>query len=454
MIKLVLFDLDGVLINAKHIHFDALNKALDFFSEPDRDFSITPEEHTKIYDGHKTIQKLELLTEHKDLPKTLYDGIFKKKQEFTAQRISELSGLQHVFDLITHLKSEGYKVGVCTNSIRSTLHAAMGVTGLTNKMDVMLANEHVNCAKPHPEIYWMAMSKIGVLPEETVIIEDSPPGLLAAKRSSANVIRVKDPSEVNIENITPQIIGEPVKLKWRDSKLNVLIPMAGEGKRFQEAGYSFPKPLIDVNDKPMIQVVAENVGMEANFIYVCQKKHREQYNLDTMLNLVTSNNTIVDVEHVTQGAACTALMADEHIDNDDPLFFANSDQYVEWDPVEFMYSMQESDCDGGIVTFKATHPKWSFAEIGEDGYVTRVAEKEPISDDATVGFYYWKKGSDFVKYARQMIEANFRTNGEFYVCPVFNMAINDGKKIKAYHVDEMWGLGTPEDLQYFLDHKE
>ena len=454
MIKLVLFDLDGVLINAKHIHFEALNSALDFFSEPDRDFSITPEEHTKIYDGHKTIQKLELLTEHKDLPKTLYDGIFKKKQEFTAQRISELSGLQHVFDLITHLKSEGYKVGVCTNSIRSTLHAAMGVTGLTNKMDVMLANEHVNCAKPHPEIYWMAMSKIGVLPEETVIIEDSPPGLLAAKRSSANVIRVKDPSEVNIENIMPQIIGEPVKLKWRDSKLNVLIPMAGEGKRFQEAGYSFPKPLIDVNDKPMIQVVAENVGMEANFIYVCQKKHREQYNLDTMLNLVTSNNTIVDVEHVTQGAACTALMADEHIDNDDPLFFANSDQYVEWDPVEFMYSMQESDCDGGIVTFKATHPKWSFAEIGEDGYVTRVAEKEPISDDATVGFYYWKKGSDFVKYARQMIEANFRTNGEFYVCPVFNMAINDGKKIKAYHVDEMWGLGTPEDLQYFLDHKE
>ena len=454
MIKLVLFDLDGVLINAKHIHFEALNSALDFFSEPDRDFRITPEEHTKIYDGHKTKQKLELLTKHKDLPTALYDGIFKKKQEFTSQKISELSGLQHVFDLVTHLKAEGYKVGVCTNSIRTTLHAAMGVTGLTNKMDVMLANEHVNCAKPHPEIYWMAMSKIGVLPEETVIIEDSPPGLLAANRSSANVIRVKDPSEVNIENIMPQIIGEPVKLKWRDPKLNVLIPMAGEGKRFQEAGYSFPKPLIEVNDKPMIQVVAENVGMEANFIYVCQKKHREQYNLDTMLNLVTSNNTIVDVEHVTQGAACTALMADDHIDNDDPLFFANSDQYVEWDPVEFMYSMQESDCDGGIVTFKATHPKWSFAEIGEDGYVKRVAEKEPISDDATVGFYYWKKGSDFVKYARQMIEANFRTNGEFYVCPVFNMAINDGKKIKAYHVDEMWGLGTPEDLQYFLDHKE
>ena len=116
-----------------------------------------------------------------------------------------------------------------------------------------------------------------------------------------------------------------------------------------------------------------------------------------------------------------------------------------------MYTMQESDCDGGIVTFKATHPKWSFAEIDSLGRVTRVAEKDPISDNATVGFYYWKKGSDFVKYARQMIEANFRTNGEFYVCPVFNLAIRDGKKIKAYHIDEMWGLGTPEDLERYLN---
>ncbi|NBV57810.1 MAG: glycosyl transferase family 2, partial [Bacteroidetes bacterium] len=165
----------------------------------------------------------------------------------------------------------------------------------------------------------------------------------------------------------------------------------------------------------------------------------------------TSNNNIVDVNYVTEGAACTALLAKDLIDNDDPLFFANSDQYVEWDPVEFMYTMQERDCDGGIVIFNATHPKWSFAEIDDNGYVTKVAEKNPISDKATVGFYYWKKGSDFVKYAEQMIEKNIRTNNEFYVCPVFNEAIADGKKILSYHVDEMWGLGTPEDLELFID---
>lgn len=442
MIKLVLFDLDGVLINAKHIHFEALNEALG-------EYAITEEEHLTIYDGHKTRQKLEMLSEIKGLPLSMHNEVFKKKQEYTTQRISQIKGLQHVYDLISYLKSEGYMIGVCTNSIRTTLHAALNATGIEKIVDVRLSNEHVSQAKPHPEIYWMAMSKLGVLPEETIIIEDSPPGLLAATRSGANVIRVKDPSEVNIDNIMPQITSEPIKLKWRDPKLNVLIPMAGAGTRFAEAGYSFPKPLIEVDGKPMIQLVVENIGMESNFIYICQKEHRERFNLDTMMNLITANNNIIDVDYVTEGAACTALLAEHLIDNDSPLFFSNSDQYVEWNPVEFMYKMQETQCDGGIVTFKATHPKWSFAEI-DMGYVTRVAEKDPISDDATVGFYYWKHGSDFVKYAKQMISKNIRVNNEFYVCPVFNEAIADGKKIKAFHVDKMWGLGTPEDLEKYL----
>lgn len=451
MIKLVLFDLDGVLINAKNIHFNSLNKAL---ADYDETYVITEEEHLKIYDGHKTQQKLEMLTNNKGLPATAHQEIFRAKQEYTTKQINQLGALQHVYDLVSHLKSLGYKTGVCTNSIRSTMHAALNSARLFKMMDVMLANEHVSNAKPHPELYWSAMSRLGILPEETIIIEDSPPGLLAAKRSGANVIRVKDPSEVTIENIIPQITSESTKLKWQDNKLNVLIPMAGAGSRFKEAGYSFPKPLIQVDNKPMIQLVVENLGMDANFIYICQKEHRQKFNLDTMLNLVSSNNTIIDIDYVTEGAACTALLAKEQIDNDNPLFFANSDQFVKWDSVEFMYTMQERDCDGGIITFKATHPKWSFAEVDENNLVKRVAEKDPISDNATVGFYYWKRGSDFVKYAEQMISKNIRTNNEFYVCPVFNEAIEDGKRIMAYSVEEMWGLGTPEDLELYLREKQ
>ena len=116
--------------------------------------------------------------------------------------------------------------------------------------------------------------------------------------------------------------------------------------------------------------------------------------------------------------------------------------------------MNETKCDGGIVLFKATHPKWSFAKLDEKNYVTEVAEKNPISDNATVGFYYWKKGSDFVKYANEMIDKDDRINNEFYVCPVFNHAINDGLKILGRQIDSMYGLGTPEDLNIYLSRSK
>jgi dTDP-glucose pyrophosphorylase len=299
------------------------------------------------------------------------------------------------------------------------------------------------------------MSMVGVLPEETLIVEDSPYGLLAASRSKAHIFRVKTPNDVTWNNINNKLNEIKMKKvshnpKWVDNKLNVLIPMAGAGTRFQQAGYTFPKPLIDVEGKPMIQVVVENLNIDANFIFVVQKEHREKYNLDALLNLITPNCKIIDIDHVTEGAACTALLAKDYINNDNPLFFANSDQFVEWDSNEFMYKMNETNADGGIITFKSTHPKWSFAKVNDKGLVTEVAEKNPISDLATVGFYYWKHGSDFIKYAEKMINDDIRVNNEFYVCPVFNQAIEDNKEIRVFDIPKMWGLGTPEDLDYYL----
>jgi dTDP-glucose pyrophosphorylase len=357
------------------------------------------------------------------------------------------------------LVNEGYKLVVCSNSIRKTVLTVLSKLGIIEFFDLILSNEDVKNSKPHPEIYWKAISMVGCLPEETLIIEDSPYGLLAASRSKSHVLRVKSPIEVTYVNITKKILEiksghNMITPKWEDSNLNVLIPMAGAGSRFQQAGYTFPKPLIDVHNKPMIQVVVDNLNITANYIYVVQKSHREKYNLDTLLNLITPNCKIVEVDGITEGAACTALLAKEYINNNSPLFFANSDQYVDWDSNEFMYKMNETDADGGIVTFKATHPKWSFTKIDENGYVTEVAEKNPISDNATVGFYYWKHGSDFVKYAEQMIEKDVRVNNEFYVCPVFNQAVEDNKKIRVYEVKNMWGLGTPEDLNFYLENKK
>jgi len=450
-IKLVIFDLDGVLVEAKNIHYDALNDALG------KDYEISWNEHLSTYDGLKTNQKLDMLSEQKGLPTELHKDIWNHKQKLTLQKLKQLEPSDVLIELMDSLVERGYKIAVCSNSIRKTVLTVLSKLGIMEFMDYIVSNEDVENSKPHPEMYWNAISKMKCLPEETLIIEDSPYGLLAAARSKSHILRVKNTKQTNLKNINNKLtqinMGEQESTPaWRDETLNVLIPMAGAGSRFQQAGYTFPKPLIEVKGKPMIQVVVENLNIKANFIYVVQKEHRAKYNLDTLLNLITPGCKIVETEGVTEGAACTALLAKEYIDSENPLFFANSDQFCEWDSNEFLYKMNETNADGGIVSFRATHPKWSFAKIDEQGLVTEVAEKNPISDIATVGYYYWKNGSDFVKYSEQMIDKDIRVNKEFYVCPVFNQAIADGKEIRTFDIPKMWGLGTPEDLKEYLEN--
>jgi len=450
-IKLIIFDLDGVLVEAKNIHYDALNEALG------KKYAITWNEHLSRYDGLKTNQKLDMLSERKGLPTTLHTDIWNTKQKLTLQKLKLLEPSEILIELMDSLVERGYKIAVCSNSIRKTVLTVLSKLGIMEYMDLVISNEDVQNSKPHPEMYWKCISMMSCLPEETLIIEDSPYGLLAAARSKSHILRVKNTKEVTIKNINNKLnqieMGEQQTIPaWRDENLTVLIPMAGAGSRFVNAGYTFPKPLIDVKGKPMIQLVVENLNIKANYVYVVQTKHRQKYNLDTLLNLITPGCKIVEVDGVTEGAACTALLAKEYIDNDKPLFFANSDQFVEWDSNEFLYKMNETNADGGIVSFRGTHPKWSFAKIDEQGLVTEVAEKKPISDIATVGYYYWKRGSDFVKYSEQMIEKDIRVDGEFYVAPVYNESIIDGKEIRTFDIPKMWGLGTPEDLKDYLEN--
>ena len=455
MIKLIIFDLDGVLVEAKEIHYKTLNRAISEVAGDE--YNISLQEHLSIYDGLKTNQKLQMLTDKKNLPVEFHKLIWNMKQSLTLEQISSLKLDDRLIEVFNKLKSDGYILSCCSNSIRRSVLTMLSKIGIIEYMDLIISNEDVLNSKPHPEMYWTAISKMSCLPEETLIVEDSPTGLLAASRSKSHVYRVSNTSQVTYENLLCEIRNiqnnfDMKTPKWKDEKMNVLIPMAGAGSRFESAGYTFPKPLIDVNGRPMIQVVVDNLNIDANYIYVVQKTHREKYNLDTLLNLITPGCKIIETTGLTAGAACTALLAKQYINNNTPLFFANSDQFVEWDSNEFMYKMNESSVDGGIVTFRSTHPKWSFAKLDDNGYVKEVAEKDPISDIATVGYYYWKHGSDFVKYAEKMIEKDIRVNNEFYVCPVFNQAIEDCKKIKTFDIPKMWGLGTPEDLTNFLEN--
>jgi len=235
--------------------------------------------------------------------------------------------------------------------------------------------------------------------------------------------------------------------------MNILIPMAGEGSRFVKEGYTFPKPLIDVNGKPMIQAVVENLDFNANYIFLVRKDHLEKYEglTDTLQRITNGKCTVVEVDSLTEGAACTALLAKEFINNDEDLLIANSDQYIEYSPENFNLVKELTNCDAIVYTFEAVHPKWSFVKTNSRGIVTEVAEKRPISNIATCGIYWYRKGSDFVKYAEQMIEKDIRVNNEFYIAPAYNELIKDGKILVPFFVHEMWGIGTPEDLKSFLE---
>ena len=240
--------------------------------------------------------------------------------------------------------------------------------------------------------------------------------------------------------------------------LNIVLPMAGRGSRFADAGYSTPKPFIPIHDIPMIKVVVDNLSpsCEHRFIFVCQQQHIDQYNLIPKLKSYAKNVEIIGINGITEGQVCTALLAKKFFNNDEPLMNANADQYIDFDINEYLESIFSRNLDGMIMTMKSQDPKWSYAKTNSDGFVIETAEKKVISDDATVGIFNFSKGKDLVRAAEQMIQDNIRVNNEFYTCPCYNYLIKEGKKIGIYGIGEeyngMYGLGIPTDLEFFINH--
>lgn len=454
-IRSIIFDLDGVLVDARELHYKALNESLN---QIDSSLVISRDEHLTIYDGLPTYKKLNILTELKGLNPSLHKKISDIKQTKTIELIDEfVFEDKKMIEILIKLKEEGYKLYVASNSIKNTIDKVLRKKGIIDFFEQILSNEDVKHPKPHPEIYLKSVILSGFYPNECLIVEDSKIGRDAAISSGCHLCAVEDYWDVTyekIKNSISKIESSNKKTKWQGEEFNILIPMAGAGARFSLAGYSFPKPLIEVNNKPMIQVVTENLEIDAKFIYIVQEEHYNKFNLKYLLNLITPNCEIITINGITEGAACTTLKAKELINNNKHLIIANSDQFIEWNSNEFYYSMIADNNDGGILTFKSTHPKWSFVKLNDKNLVEEVAEKKPISDIATVGIYYWNKGSDYVKYTEQMIEKNIKINNEFYVAPVYNEAISDGKKIKTFNIKKMWGLGTPEDLKNFIENYE
>ena len=454
MIKAIIFDLDGVIVNTKDIHFIALNEALKKYKAKK---IITANEHQTTYDGLPTKKKLEILNKKKIVEQKFNKKINLYKQKITARLIAKKVKFdKKIYNIFFEL-SKKYTLAIATNARSATLKRCIKVLKIKKFCSFTISCDQINKPKPHPEIYLRCIIKLGLKPKEVLVLEDSHYGRLSAKDSGCELLPIKKIKDVNLKDIQKVLLNKKKKINninWEDSKMNVLIPMAGLGTRFKEAGYIFPKPIIEIKDKPMIQWVLESLNIDANYIFIIQKKHQDKYNLKSVLRVLKPNCQIIELDAVTEGAASTTLLAEKFINNLDSLIIANSDQFIEWNSSKSLYKFISKRHDGAILTFENTHTKWSYAKCDKDGMVTEVAEKNVISKNATVGVYYWKKGSDYVKYAKQMIKKNIRVNNEFYVCPVYNEAIKDKKKITIEMVKKMYGLGTPEDLKSFLRYIE
>jgi beta-phosphoglucomutase-like phosphatase (HAD superfamily)/dTDP-glucose pyrophosphorylase len=440
-----IFDLDGVLIDSKEIHFRALNLAL---SEINSKYSISKQEQESTYEGLSTKAKLDILSYSKGLPKELHNIIWEKKQIYSSKMFQVFEKDEELVALFKIIKSFNIKIGVASNAIRDTVLNSLKSLGIYDFVDYALSNEDVSNPKPNPEIYKTMISLLGSSPEKTIIFEDSEIGQAAAKASLAKLFPVAERKDISLS-----YISKAIESLIPNNLPNILIPMAGSGSRFFNAGYKDPKPLINVNGKPMIQRVVENLGIPGSYIFIVQAEHYKKYKLKSVLENIYPGCKIIQVDGVTDGAARTALLATEYINTQRPLIIANSDQLLDWDNSKFIAQLLDAGVDGNMALFLANENKWSYAKI-QNNRIVEVAEKLVISNNASTGIYGWAQGCDYVKYAKQMIDNDIRVNNEFYICPVYNEAIKDNKNILPMFVNKMHGLGTPEDLKIFINKSE
>lgn len=238
--------------------------------------------------------------------------------------------------------------------------------------------------------------------------------------------------------------------------LNIVVPMAGQGSRFQQAGYQDPKPLIPVHDVSMIRAVIDNLrpSCEHRFFFLCQASHIRDYQLEPILRQAAPACAIITLDRVTAGAACTVLLASDGIDNPTPLMIANCDQWIDASIDEYLATGMQAGNDAFLMTMKDDSPKWSYVQRDEDGTIVGVVEKEVVSEEATVGIYNFARGEDFVNAAKDMIRENDRSKNEFYVAPVYSRLIRKGCRVETVSIGDagtvMHGLGTPEDLEKFI----
>lgn len=236
--------------------------------------------------------------------------------------------------------------------------------------------------------------------------------------------------------------------------MNIVIPMAGLGNRFKIEGYDDIKPMIKIGELTMIERVIDSLGLNGQYIFIINTQNNQSEELKTLLNKITKNPIIIEIDYLTDGPADTALLAKDYINNDEPLVVTNCDQIMEWDINDFNSYLESTVCDGVVVTYTATTDKNSYVEIDNNGKIVKFYEKQVVGDVSLNGIHFWKKGKYFVDSTNLMISKNIRVNNEFYVSLTFNQLIELNHEVGIYHItnNKHWSVGTPSDLKKYLEY--
>jgi len=235
--------------------------------------------------------------------------------------------------------------------------------------------------------------------------------------------------------------------------MNILMLLAGDSRPFEDQGYLYPKYLLEVEGKPLVQHVVEHIALSrpCRYIFVIRKEDADRFHFESVLKLLSPDAEVVIAEGLTHGAACTALLAVELIDNDEPLLIVNGDQVVELSYDRAIDFFEQQSFDAGTVVFDSVHPRWSYVRLDKSDHVVEAAEKRPISRNATAGLYYYAKGSDFVSASKEMIRKDAHVGEAFYVCPTFNEMLLRQALVGVFRIPRecYHSLAAPQGVQAF-----
>jgi HAD superfamily hydrolase (TIGR01509 family) len=462
--KAIIFDLDGVLVESKDLHYEALNEALRAVAGDA--FVIPRGEHESIYDGLSTNQKLVMLSRNKGLPEHLQQAVFIRKQEITLEMFSsQIRPDKDIKATLAALKHLGFQVAVASNCIRASVVALLEAIGVIQFVDAFFSNEDVKDPKPAPDLYVKAAAAFACRPDEVIVIEDSVKGFEAAIRAGANLCRVRSPHDVRLPfllEFVAQLENRPLPF------LNVVIPLARPTHQFWLDGpdrlpSEVPVQLMDVQGKCLLRWMCDLVKPSSgtvHFIFIVRESHVAKYHLNSLLPAVTDffPTRVLAAHSDRLGAMSSVMLARDLINTDVPLLVYDGGHYLRWEKSgkklvgvdDLLSRVGTAEADIAVTVHEDNDPRWSYVQTEPNSTkVVGAREKFAVSNKACTGMYLWGRGTNFVSVAEQIVAAKATIRGQFYLAPMINFAVAAQLKVTAVPVAKNWSLRTMSEVTMF-----